>query len=124
MGMTIVALIVSLASVEAMADGPNGKCYIYLSAPCHNNLAYGPQSGWFLDSDPMAQSNAARCVQRAAEYYGWCGDPLKIQNAFSAFNVILQKGETNIQIAVKNVNGSYISGPGSLGYLGVVYTHQ
>lgn len=121
--LMIAMMILGLASAASAETAT--KCYIYLALPCHNNLAFGPMKGWFIDGDPMAQHNAARCAQRAADWYNYCGDPLTRQNAYSAFNVILKTGnEVSVQYTVKNAGGSALYGPGSAGSIGVISLGQ
>ncbi|MBX3019818.1 MAG: hypothetical protein KF767_18165 [Bdellovibrionaceae bacterium] len=122
--VSVLALSALIGEV-AKADGPNGKCYIHVTRPCHNNLGYHPALGWYQDGDPMAQNNAARCAQRAVEWFNYCSDPFGNQVVYSAYNTFLRSGgEATVLYSVKHKGGSAITGPGSAGYFGVIGTNQ
>lgn len=97
------------------ASAANGTCWVVLDGPCakDRHLVKGRR---FKDSDPGSHNNAARCLQRAAEYFNYCRtapNQLLVTTIFSASG-------RDVLYGFKSSNTSYASGPGASGYFGNV----
>lgn len=116
--MTIGGLLV-MSGNSAHARVPGGQCNIYLYYPCANYPTIQPRV-YFKDSASFAHNNGARCLQRAAEYYSYCGDPNGRQIVVSNYTV----NGVSVIHGVKSKGSSYTAGPGSVGWLGVITLGQ
>ena len=81
----LATITMLLATTAQAADGVGNtnRCVIYVksSLPCHNAILAGDAAAryyavntWFVDTDPMANMNAGRCMERAKEYKSWCSN--------------------------------------------------
>lgn len=86
--LTLLAAAIFSANVAQAADGKStNRCLIYVSSAhpvCHGAFVAGAAqyytvNAWFVDTDPLANLNAGRCLERAKEYKAWCGDGNKIK---------------------------------------------
>lgn len=83
MNLTVLAAAFFIAA-PAFA---NNRCVVYVSSGhpvCHGAFVAGAAhyytvNAWFVDTDPMANFSAGRCLERAKEYKAWCGDGNKIK---------------------------------------------
>ena len=110
---SVFAIFATLLAVDAFAASPIGTtCYIHLARPCINNPGVLPNM-WFVDNDPGSHIDGARCIQRATEWYNYCGNPFGDQTVYSATNVTVPVvgGEANLIFSYRNVSGAAVYGP-------------
>jgi|GEM_PF-5050797 len=111
--LAVAVLALSLGVEVAQAAGPGGlTCYISLGGPCHNNLKM-PINQWFADSDPGGHIDGARCIERATEWYNYCGNPIGLLTSYSALNATspMKGREVNVIFGYRNIYGAGIYGP-------------
>jgi hypothetical protein len=103
--VSVVAAVLMLGGSNALAG--DSTCFINVTAPCRY-LGPDPQyapNRYFVDSDPMANANAGRCVERAQEYKSrLCADSGGLEAS-----AIWQVNGRNVIGSVTSSNGhSYI----------------
>ncbi len=119
-GLSVTVLFAGVFIGQAQAANAADGCYVSVARPCHNALSLHEGLGYVKDSDLLANRNAARCLQRAAEYFNYCNGPRNDQTVVTYF---ITKGVWVIY-AVKNASTSYTAAPASAGRTGVVNLGQ
>lgn len=99
----VIGLIATFSATSALAD-----CHIWLSACAPQKIA--PNS-YFADAYQGSEIDPNRCLRRAREYLGWCGNPPGGVNAY-----FVRHGLYTIAVHV-NRSGSVLYTPNKGGSL-------
>lgn len=122
MNLTVLAAaILTVGNVASAADAKNtNRCVIYVSSNhpvCHGALVAGAAqyytvNAWFVDTDPLANLNAGRCLERAKEYKAWCGDGnlIKANYVYAFFQT--NDGTMNVISSVEGTDDKTYLGDG------------
>jgi hypothetical protein len=108
MKFLIVTAFVLMGNLTANSAFAKTQCVVYVASKgpgiCQGAMSSGPEvarkysfNSYFIDTDGLANLNAARCIDRAQEYATWCG--IKVTAV-----------ATHFQVDGKNVIAGYATG--------------